>query len=63
MNDEDREEWVLNDEGLYEAYLAWRRKTGRRSALSFAKEHRELIDETANNIIDGRNRQHYLKYG
>lgn len=63
MNDNEREAWVLNDEGLYDIYRAWCRRTKRRSSLAFAKEHRKLIDEAVQPVLDGTKRPHHLKYG
>lgn len=58
MNDNDRETWVSNDEGLYDM---WTRS--KLSMRSFVRENRKLIDEVAGNVKTGTKRQHYLKYG
>lgn len=58
MNDNDRDTWVLNDEGLYDAW-----KRSRLPRRRFIRENRQLIDEVAGHVANGRKRQHYLKYG
>ena len=40
MNDTEREQWVLNDEGLYLDF-----KRSRLSMRNFLKENREFIDK------------------
>ena len=62
MNDNDRQTWIDNDEGLYDLYRRWRRrnKGGKRG---FVRAHRDLIDRVADNVASGARRQHYLKYG
>ncbi len=57
-NDEERRQWVLNDEGLYD----WYRGT-RMTVTAFIKAHRKEIDEVIDNVNSGARRQHYLKYG
>lgn len=57
MNDDDRENLVNNDEGLYDMW--------KRSGLSmrkFVRKHRRTIDEVAGNVKSGKKPQHYLKY-
>ena len=46
MNDNERREWVNNDEGLY---LWW--KSSRTGLYTWVKDHRKEIDETINQII------------
>lgn len=58
INDKDRRDWVLNDEGLY--------LDQRRSKLSmreYIRQNRELIDKVINNVVDGKKPAHYLAYG
>lgn len=43
MNDDEREQWVMNDEPLYHQ---WRRYRG--SMRSFLRENRSEIDATIN---------------
>lgn len=57
IDDDDREQWVANDEGLYDLW--------RSSGLSeeeFVRQNRELIDEVIHNVRDGGRPAHYLKY-
>ena len=57
INDEERRQWVLNDEGLYNEQ--------QRSGLSmraFIKQHRVFIDEIIENVVSGRKPAHYLVY-
>lgn len=58
MDDEERAEWVENDEGLYDMK--------ERSGLStedWVRKNRALIDANAKAVTDGTARQHSLKYG
>ena len=57
-NDEDRRQWVLNDEGLY---CEWRRS--RQSMRQWIRENRDLIDECIRTVTSGRKPAHYLRYG
>lgn len=57
MNDNEREDWVRNDEGLYRMY--------QRSNLSmrhFVKKNRKLIDGVAEAVSSGMKSAHYLEY-
>lgn len=58
INDSDREDFVMNDEGLYDMW----RKT-RRGITVWVRENRELIDEAMGLINGGVKPAHYLKYG
>ena len=58
MNDSEREDWVSNDEGLYDM---WQRSG--KSMRAFIRENRKLIDEVAGKVKSSTKRQHYLKYG
>lgn len=57
-DNEERELWVLNDEGLYT--LAQDHPGG---IDAFVLERSDLIDEVIENVTTGRRRQHYLVYG
>lgn len=57
INDEDRRQWVLNDEGLY---LEW--KSSRLPINRYIRENRPFLDEVIRNVRDGRKQQHYLAY-
>lgn len=62
MNDRDRENWINNDEGLYDWFNSWkRRNTG--GMRGFIKEHREEIDAAIEPVVDGSKPAHHLKYG
>jgi len=58
INDNDREQWVMNDEGLYDLW----RKSGR-GVTRWVRENRELIDENIRFVVDGKKPAHYRKYG
>lgn len=47
MNDNDREEWINNDEGLY---LSW--KSSRMSMRQFIRENRDDLDKIINGYIE-----------
>lgn len=56
MNDQERAQWVDNDEGLY-------RLKGRMSMRKFIRENRALIDEVIERVTKGSKPAHYLAYG
>lgn len=58
MNDTQRQQWIDNDEGLYDWW-----KSSKKSKRAFIKENRAEIDKAIENMTSGKNRQHYLKYG
>lgn len=58
MNDQNREQWIDNDEGLYD----WWRRSGL-SKKSFVRKHRKEIDEVIRKVNEGEKPAHYLKYG
>lgn len=58
LNDEDRAQWIDNDEGLYDMW--------RRSGLSkreFIRRNRPLLTEAITNVLENKKPAHYLKYG
>lgn len=55
MNNTDREQWIDNDEGLYNWW-----KSSRLSKRAFIKENRAAIDEAINNVTSGSKPAHYL---
>lgn len=57
MNDEERRQWVENDEGLY----GLRRSSGL-STREFVKRNRSLIDEVSGNVKTGTKPASYLTY-
>jgi hypothetical protein len=58
VNDSDREEWVGNDEGLYDL----QRRSGK-GMTAWIRANRALIDEVSGNVKTSRQPAHYLKYG
>jgi hypothetical protein len=58
MNNNDREQWVNNDEGLYVMY-----KRSKQNMRSFIKTNKEMIDEIISNVVGGKKKAHYLIYG
>ena len=58
INDEDRRQWVLNDEGLY----LWWQRSGK-ELRAFIKANRAQLDEVINNVTSGKRQAHYLVYG
>ena len=58
MNNQDRKDWINNDEGLYDW---WR--SSQMSMTAFIAEHKTEIDEVINNVLSGKKQAHYLKYG
>lgn len=57
LNDEDRRQWVQNDEGLYN----WMRSSGI-SQAKFIQQNRKMIDDVINNVLSGKRQAHYLAY-
>ncbi len=57
-NDQEREQWVMNDEGLYDL---WKRSG--KGITTFVRTHRKEIDEVIDNVTSGSKPGHYLKYG
>ena len=58
MNNTEREQWIDNDEGLYNWW-----KSSRMSKREFIKENRAQIDEAIENMTSNNKPQHYLAYG
>lgn len=57
MNNTYREQWIDNDEGLYNWW-----KSTRLSKAKFIKENRAEIDAAIERMTSGKERQHYLAY-
>ena len=57
MNDQERTEWVLNDEGLYRM-----QHTSRKNVKQFVRENRQLIEEVIGNVKENKRPAHYLAY-
>jgi len=51
------EQWVDNDEGLYNWW-----KSCRQSKRDFMRENREELEQCINNVIHGSKPAHYLAY-
>jgi hypothetical protein len=58
LNDKDREQWIMNDEGLYNWF-----RSSRLSMRNFIRQNREELDECINRVTSGENPPHYLTYG
>lgn len=58
INDNDRAQWIDNDEGLYNE---WRRSG--KAKRAYIRENRAMIDECINNVISGKKPAHYKAYG
>ena len=58
MNNNDREQWVNNDEGLYVMY-----KRSKQNMRSFIKTNKEMIDRVIWNVVNDKDKAHYLIYG
>lgn len=58
INDNDRGQWIDNDEGLYCMWL----DTGL-SKTEFIRRNRAAITEAIKNVTSNKRPAHYLKYG
>lgn len=58
LNDEDRRQWIMNDESLYDW---WR--SSRQNMRQFIRENRAEIDAAILPVLQGTKPAHYLKYG
>ena len=58
MNDTERDQWIDNDEGLYD----WWRHSGL-SKREFIRQNRAEIDAAINPVLTGEKPAHHLKYG
>lgn len=58
MNNTEREQWIDNDEGLYDWW-----KSSRLSKRQFIRQNRAQIDEIIRKVTEGIKPAHYLKYG
>ena len=61
LNDEERRQWVENDEGLHGICHAEMRME-RISKKEWVKRNRKLIDQVAGEVRGGEKRAHYLVY-
>lgn len=62
LNDEERREWVENEEGLQGICHAEMRMY-RISKKEWIKRNRKLIDQVAGEVRGREKREHYLMYG
>lgn len=62
LNDEERRQWVENDEGLHNLCRAEMR-VERISKKEWIKRNRGLIDRAAGLIVSGEKPAHCLAYG
>lgn len=58
MNNSEREQWIDNDEGLYNWW-----KSSKLSKRKFIQENRQEIDKAIENVTNGCKPAHYLEYG
>jgi len=58
LNDDDRAQWIDNDEGLYDW---WR--SSRQSKRDFIRANRAEIDAAIRSVLEGTKPAHHLKYG
>lgn len=58
MNDNERSQWIDNDEGLYQLW-----KSSGLSKQNFIRLHRDNIDMAIDNVTSNRKPAHYLRYG
>lgn len=58
MNDNERNQWIDNDEGLYNWFTS-----SNMSRRTFLRTHRKEIDDIIKNITSGAKPAHYLTYG
>jgi hypothetical protein len=56
-NDEERRQWVDNDEGLYNM-----QRSSLLSKREWIRQHRDLIDRVIDNVTGGQKPAHYLAY-
>ncbi len=57
LNDEDRRQWINNDEGLYN----WQRSSGL-SMREFIRQNRQELDACINKVLNNEKPAHYLAY-
>lgn len=58
MNDQDREQWIMNDEGLYN----WWRGS-HLSITNFIRQNRAEITQAIEPVLSGDKPAHHLAYG
>lgn len=58
LNDEERRQWIENDEGLY----LWQRRSGL-PMREFIRQNRDEIDSYIKPVLEGTKPAHYGAYG
>lgn len=58
LNDDERDQWIDNDEGLYRWW-----KSSRQSKRAFIRENRAELDRLILAVLDGKKPAHHLIYG
>lgn len=58
MNNDDRTQWIDNDEGLYRWW-----KSSRLSKRKFIQQNRTEIDAAIEAVTSNRKPAHFLRYG
>ena len=58
-NDDDRQQFIDNDEGLYD----WWRRAPETTMRAFIRANRGAIDKVIDNVVGGSQPAHYLAYG
>ena len=58
MNDNERKQWVQNDDGLYNDWRA-----SRLPLTVYVRAHREWLDTVIQKVITGNRPAHFLAYG
>lgn len=53
LNDDDRAQWVDNDEGLY---TWWQSERPRKTKRQFVRDNREYLTEFIQNALNGNDR-------
>lgn len=61
MSASEVEQWVNNDEGLYNWYRQWA-KYNKGGLRKFVKEHRQELERMITAVMTGRKPAHYLAY-
>lgn len=57
-NDSEREDWVNNDEGLYDWF-----KRSKLSMRAFIRSNRTTLDDCIDAVVNAEAPAHFLKYG
>lgn len=58
LNNDDRCQWIDNDEGLYNWW-----KSSRLSKREFIKQNKQELDTCILTVLTGKKPAHYLAYG